>query len=234
MCCLTVSSPRLSPCPSLCVSRLLFVDSGIVAVSAAPVRPLPGRWSLDKFAPVALFVRLADSAPAGTRDALLREENAMSLRLLQPAAGGGVDRVAGHITTPTGISATVTVSSCRGLLGQLGGAAPALAPADTETVSQRPPVAALVSESDCADQFCATHSCDLLFWGGRGLCGAYWNTMMYSVRCAVFLAGLSMPLYTRVKSVPSALWKMVPNVCAMSDRGRFCSDPSHDLPLTRP
>ena len=136
-----INFSRFNPNSFSVLSDSEFSPPLSVSVWAGCCLSTRGSWSLDKFAPVTLLVRLADSAPAGTRDALLREENAMSLPMLHPAAGGGVDRVAGHITTPTGISAAITVSSCRGLLGQLGGAAPAPAPApapaDTETVSQR-------------------------------------------------------------------------------------------------
>ena len=106
--------------------RLLFVDTGAVTISKAPVRPLPGRWSLEKLLPVSLFVRVCDSAPAGTRDALHREENSVTLRLQPAGGGGGAEQLAGLATTATGISG-------RALLSQLGGAAPAPAPAQ-ETV----------------------------------------------------------------------------------------------------
>ncbi|KAF0301885.1 Tudor domain-containing protein 1 [Amphibalanus amphitrite] len=107
--------------------RLLFVDEGSVLVSKGPVRPLPAAWTVDKFRPLALYVRLADSAPAGTREALLSEENRIAVKVQPPARGG--DLVVGHATTVTGVSVAVTVGSCRALLGQLGGAAPAPAPA---------------------------------------------------------------------------------------------------------
>ena len=120
--------------------RLLFVDSGSVGVSKEPVRPVPARWTLDKYRPSALFMRVSETAPDDTRDALIREENFITVKLQRPAAGGAADQVTGLATTVTGISAAVTVSSCRALLSQLGGAAPAPAPA-AQPVSNPPAVA---------------------------------------------------------------------------------------------